>query len=321
LTNSDSNDLWPCVDAAAKPRLFYQAHIDTRSDPRLFAAQIGSVLQTDLTTLGGEMPRVSPKNDAVVYVLPNEKTGRRDIYRVSDRGGSAENLTNSNADNTDPAWNGSGNRIAFASDREKDEESKRNNFDIYVLEAGNSTPRQITRNGSVDDMPAFDPPATRSTPQQPRRGVGDLEDRGEVEGRSVNGAIGGSVRGLEAPQHVTRHRSTHHCSIKSFAHHAAPQRLQDRPRSPGLWPFAKRVYAEMNEDDVFMHASAMAYAWIFAVFPFFIFLLTLVPYVPQPSARRSISSSPQRSRTRSPPPLPRRSWRVCATCSTTRRAG
>ncbi|HEX8340316.1 MAG TPA: YihY/virulence factor BrkB family protein [Tepidisphaeraceae bacterium] len=55
-------------------------------------------------------------------------------------------------------------------------------------------------------------------------------------------------------------------------------------RSPGLWPFAKRVYAEINEDDVFMHASAMAYAWIFAVFPFFIFLLSLLPYVP-PQAR------------------------------------
>ncbi|HEX8341058.1 MAG TPA: PEGA domain-containing protein, partial [Tepidisphaeraceae bacterium] len=140
LTSSDSNDLWPNVDAAPKPRLVYQAHIDTRPDPRLFMVQIGSVLQTDLTSLGGEVPRVSPKNDYVVYALPNEKTGRRDIYRVSERGGGAENLTNSDFDNADATWNGSGNRIAFASDRAKDDEAKKNNFDIYVLESGGGTP-------------------------------------------------------------------------------------------------------------------------------------------------------------------------------------
>ena len=49
----------------------------------------------------------------------------------------------------------------------------------------------------------------------------------------------------------------------------------------GVLAFGKRVYREVNDDDVFMHASAMAYAWIFAVFPFMIFLLTLLPYLPE----------------------------------------
>lgn len=157
FTQGDTNDLYPSVDADAKPRLFYQAHIDTRSDPRLYMVQVGTNLQTDLTMLGGTQPRVSPRNDSVVYVQVNEKTGKRDIYRVSDRGGAAESLTYE-ADNIDPSWNAGGSQIAFASDRGKEAEDGRNNYDIWVLDLNNpNQPRQITKNGSVDDMPVFDP--------------------------------------------------------------------------------------------------------------------------------------------------------------------
>jgi membrane protein len=61
-------------------------------------------------------------------------------------------------------------------------------------------------------------------------------------------------------------------------------RLRDFPiaiRKVGVITFAKRVWAEMNEDNVFTWASALAYAWLFAIFPFLIFVLTLFPYLPQ----------------------------------------
>src|SRR2546421_2400024 len=60
-------------------------------------------------------------------------------------------------------------------------------------------------------------------------------------------------------------------------------RLRDVPRvfsRLGPWEFAKRVWKEMTEDSLFVWASALAYAWLFAIFPFFIFLLTLMPYLP-----------------------------------------
>ena len=156
-TSGDTNDLWPGVDASAKPRLFYQAYIDTRSDPRLYVVQVGTPLQTDLTTLGGEQPKVSPRNDAVVYTSPNEKTGKHDLYKVSDKGGAPESLT-SDSDNINPVWNANGNRIAFASDRGKEAEDGRSNYDIYTLDPANpSDLKQVTKNGSVDDLPAFDP--------------------------------------------------------------------------------------------------------------------------------------------------------------------
>ncbi|MBC7782317.1 MAG: YihY/virulence factor BrkB family protein [Burkholderiales bacterium] len=51
-------------------------------------------------------------------------------------------------------------------------------------------------------------------------------------------------------------------------------------RHYGVVRFAKRLYAEISQDNVFTNAAAMAYAWMFAIFPFVIFLLTLFPYLP-----------------------------------------
>jgi membrane protein len=60
-------------------------------------------------------------------------------------------------------------------------------------------------------------------------------------------------------------------------------RISDVPhvfRTVGAWGFIKRVYQQISEDLVFTWGAALAYSWIFAIFPFFIFLLTLAPYLP-----------------------------------------
>lgn len=158
LTSGETNDLYPNLDSDAKPRLFYQALIDTRPDPRIFSTQLGTVSRTDLTTMGGTQPRINPKNDSILLSAINEKTGKRDLYRMSDRGGVPENLTNTpDVDEFDAVWNKDGGKIAFVSDRGVDEE-KRNNLDIWVLDlARPEQPIQITTNGSHDDCPAWDP--------------------------------------------------------------------------------------------------------------------------------------------------------------------
>ena len=112
LTTADTNDLWPTLDSDPKPRLFYQAMVDTRTDPRLYMTQVGTIFQTDLTPLGGEQPRIGPKNDSLLFSAANEQTAKRDIFRVSDHGGSApENLTNTpDADEFDPVWTRDGRK-------------------------------------------------------------------------------------------------------------------------------------------------------------------------------------------------------------------
>jgi len=71
-------------------------------------------------------------------------------------------------------------------------------------------------------------------------------------------------------------------------------RLRDIPsvwRSVGPFKFLWRVYQQIWEDNVLVWASALAYSWLFAIFPFILFLLTLIPYLPaqaKQSARHAI---------------------------------
>jgi membrane protein len=60
-------------------------------------------------------------------------------------------------------------------------------------------------------------------------------------------------------------------------------RLADIPvvlREVGLRPFARRVWNEVLDDHLLVFAGSLAYAWLFAIFPFFIFLINLIPFLP-----------------------------------------
>jgi TolB protein len=162
LTTGDTNDLWPTIDSDPKPRLFYQACVDTRPDPRIYMTALGTTTRTDMTQMSGSQPRVSPKADSVVFTAVNDKTGKRDIYLMPDRGGVPRNLTNTpDIDEFDPSWNKDGTRIAFVSDAGVDEE-RRQNLDIWSIELSKpERPIQVTTNGSWDDHPAWDPGGTQ----------------------------------------------------------------------------------------------------------------------------------------------------------------
>jgi membrane protein len=60
-------------------------------------------------------------------------------------------------------------------------------------------------------------------------------------------------------------------------------RLRDLPRAirgMGFFPFCKKVWHEISDDNLWTWASALAYSWLFAIFPFFLVLLTLIPTLP-----------------------------------------
>jgi membrane protein len=61
-------------------------------------------------------------------------------------------------------------------------------------------------------------------------------------------------------------------------------RLRDVPhvlKTVGPFTFLIRVWKQLGEDAVFTWGSALAYSWLFAIFPFLIFLLSLVPMIPE----------------------------------------
>jgi Tol biopolymer transport system component len=157
LTNGEESDLWPMVDSDPKPRLFYESLVDTRADPRLYMTQLGATTRTDLTRSGGLQPRVSPKGDSILFTGFNEKTGKRQIFRMPDRGGVPVTLSSPDADEFDAVWSQDGTKIAYVSDKGTDDDG-RNNYDIWVIDVAQpDRPIRITRNGSWDDCPAWDP--------------------------------------------------------------------------------------------------------------------------------------------------------------------
>ncbi len=157
ITGGESEDLWPTLDSSPQPRLYYEARMSNRADPRLFMTQLGSTILMDLTQGGGLQPRVGPKGDAVAFAAINEKTGRRDLFRTSDKGGPAENLTNTaDVDEFDAVWSVDGSKLAFVSDRNISNTAP-DNYDIWVLELAHPDKAvQLTVNGSCDDRPCWD---------------------------------------------------------------------------------------------------------------------------------------------------------------------
>jgi membrane protein len=60
--------------------------------------------------------------------------------------------------------------------------------------------------------------------------------------------------------------------------------LRDVPmvlRRMGPLTFGRKVYHEIGDDNLYTWAAALAYSWLFAVFPFFLVLLTLIPLLRQ----------------------------------------
>ena len=51
-------------------------------------------------------------------------------------------------------------------------------------------------------------------------------------------------------------------------------------KSVGVLEFGRRVWRQVQEDNLFTWAAALAYSWLFALFPFVLFLLSLIPYLP-----------------------------------------
>jgi hypothetical protein len=169
LTESDEQDLWPMIDANAKPRLFYEVLSDSQPDPQLYMAPIDGNSRTDLTTIPVMQPRVSPRADSLLFTSVNQRTGNREIYRISDHGGMPVDVINDpDSECYDPTWSRDGGMMAYTCDRAvatypvlengRIVDERRRDADIWTIDLANSgKPQQITTNGSVDDCPAIDP--------------------------------------------------------------------------------------------------------------------------------------------------------------------
>ena len=60
-------------------------------------------------------------------------------------------------------------------------------------------------------------------------------------------------------------------------------------RKMGPFAFLKKVVMEVNDDGVMNMAAAVAFYWLLALFPFFIFLLTVLPLLPRDAQDRTMN--------------------------------
>jgi WD40-like Beta Propeller Repeat/PEGA domain len=169
LTFGNEQDLWPMIDAAPKPRLFYEVLSDSQADPQLYMSPIDGASRTNLANIPVSQPRVSPRADAILFTSVNQRTGNREVYKVSDRGGGTICITNDpDSDCYDPSWSRDGSTIAFACDRGyatfpvmdngRVVNQRHRNSDIWTVDMTHPEKQvQITSNGSVDDSPVWDP--------------------------------------------------------------------------------------------------------------------------------------------------------------------
>src|SRR5678815_3867831 len=71
-------------------------------------------------------------------------------------------------------------------------------------------------------------------------------------------------------------------------------RLIDVPlvvRRIGWRELFRRVWRETIDDNLFMFAGTLAYAWLLAIFPFFIFLFGLILRLPSPTKIRTLDEA------------------------------
>lgn len=163
VTNAkNAVDLWPNLDSAPRPRLFFERWADGAEGPRLFAApQNGARDDAQDLKQPGVQPRVSPTSDRVLFALADPATGRRDIRTIATDGeaGAPANVTRSPAyDEFDAVWSRDGSRIAFVSNRPAGAAGAAGDLNVWLLELDRpGAPLiQVTANESHDDSPTWD---------------------------------------------------------------------------------------------------------------------------------------------------------------------
>lgn len=110
----------------------------------LAAVTLGAVGASALTPLWLRDVKISPDGSEIAF------TYRGDIWKVAATGGEAVRLTSQPSYESEPVWSPDGRSIAFASDRN-------GNNDIYIMSSAGGNARRLTSNSTGETPEAFTP--------------------------------------------------------------------------------------------------------------------------------------------------------------------
>jgi Tol biopolymer transport system component len=144
LTHNTTADLGAVWSPNGKTVAFYS--INPVAGPHIFLVDAGGGEQTPLTAMRSRWPSWS-ESGKIAFDNGGPTSG--DIFVVNPDGSGLEQLTHSPAArNIRPDWSPNGQKIAFTSRRDGNDE-------IYVMNANGSEPTRLTSNGSSDIAPAW----------------------------------------------------------------------------------------------------------------------------------------------------------------------
>lgn len=100
----------------------------------------------------GHMPRWSPDGKRIAF--DSTRDGNFEIYVMDADGSNTRRLTNHERVDARPAWSPDGKKIVFHSNRDgKSTDLKRNEVEVYVMDANGSNVHRLTFNKAVDGHP------------------------------------------------------------------------------------------------------------------------------------------------------------------------
>ena len=156
VTSEATSDSYPEISPDGK-ELLYTAHMIGSDIPQLWSIPIGHGLPTQLRE--GKNGYWSKDGSRVLFTAQDRNTGAEKIWTMASDGSSPTQITYStDCNDIHPRWSPDGSKILFASDRGI--AGGQRNYDIWIMNADGSEPKQLTTNGSRDDLPVFSPDGT-----------------------------------------------------------------------------------------------------------------------------------------------------------------
>lgn len=153
VTSGATSDSLPELSPDGK-NLLYTAHMIGSDIPQIWTIPIGRGLPTQLRE--GSNAQWSKDGQRILFSAQDRTTAMEKIWTMALDGSSPTQIT-SGSDKNDihPRWSPDGSKIIFASDRGI--AGGKANYDIWIMNADGSELKQLTTNGSRDDLPVFSP--------------------------------------------------------------------------------------------------------------------------------------------------------------------